>query len=78
MSEQRKPNWQHPNTYYREREKTEHSATDKCDTHRHPHPFRTLPTKALQIMADPGRNASLETVHFLVEIGNPLTQRHGR
>jgi hypothetical protein len=74
VSEQRKSNWQHPNTYYRERKKTKHSAADKCDTRRHPHPFRTLPTKAPQIMADLGRNVILEPVHFLVEIGNPLTQ----
>jgi hypothetical protein len=71
MGEQRKSNWQHPNTYYREREETEHSATDECDTSRHPHPYPTLSTKALQIMADPGRNVILEAVHFLVEIRNP-------
>ena len=70
ISEQRKSNWQHPNSYYREREETEHSATDECDTSRHPHPFRTLPTKAVQITADPGRNVILEALHFLVEIGN--------
>jgi hypothetical protein len=70
ISEQRKSNWQHPNSYYREREETEHSATDERDTSRHPHPFRTLPTKAFQITADPGRNVILETLHFLVEIGN--------
>src|SRR5215469_12807010 len=70
ISEQRKSNWQHPNSYYREREETEHSATDECDTNRHPHPFRTLPTKAVQITADPGRNVILEALHFLVEIGN--------
>ena len=34
MSEQRKSNWQHPNTYYREREETEHSATNERDTNR--------------------------------------------
>jgi len=70
ISEQRKSNWQHPNSYYREREETEHSATDECDTNRHPHPFRTLPTKAVQITDDPGRNVILEALHFLVEIGN--------
>src|SRR5262245_34106306 len=70
ISEQRKSNWQHPNSYYREREEPEHSATDECDTNRHPHPFRTLPTKAVQITDDPGRNVILEALHFLVEIGN--------
>jgi hypothetical protein len=70
MSEQRKSNWQHPNTYYREREKTQHSGTNECDTSRHPHPFRMLPTKAVQITADPGGNVILEALHFLVEIGN--------
>jgi hypothetical protein len=75
MSKQRKSNWQHPNTYYRERQETEHSSTDECDTSRHPHPYRTLRTKALQIMADPGRDVILEAVHFLVKIGNP---RHPR
>jgi hypothetical protein len=75
MSEQRKSNWQHPNTYYREREETQHSAADECDTSRHPHPYRSLPTKAAQTMADPGRDVILEAIHFLVEIGNP---RHPR
>src|SRR5262249_27523564 len=32
ICEQRKSNWQHPNSYYREREEPEHSATDECDT----------------------------------------------
>ena len=75
MSEQRKSNWQHPNTYYRERKETKHPATDECDTSGHPHPFCTLATKAVQIMADPSRDVILEAVHFLVEIGNP---RHAR
>jgi len=75
MSKQRKSNWQHPNSYYRERQEAEHSPTDECDTSRHPHPYRTLRTKALQIMADPGRDVILEAVHFLVKIGNP---RHPR
>jgi hypothetical protein len=70
MSEQRKSNWQHPNTYYRERKETKHPATDECDTSGYPHPFCTLATKAVQIMA-----VILEAVHFLVEIGNP---RHAR
>jgi hypothetical protein len=73
MSEQRKSNWQHPNTYYRKREKT--PGTDECDTSQHPHPYRTLPTKAVQIMADQAGDVVLEAVHFLVEIGNP---RHPR
>jgi hypothetical protein len=73
MSEQRKSNWQHPNTYYREREET--PGTDECDTSQHPHPNRALPTKAVQIMADPSRDVILEAVHFLVEIRNP---RHPR
>src|SRR5262249_424371 len=73
MSEQRKSNWQHPNTYYREREET--PGNDECDTSQHPHPDRTLPTKAVQIMADPSGDVILEAVHFLVEIGNP---RHAR
>ena len=75
MSEQRKSDWQHPNSYYRKREETEHAATDECDTSRHPQPFRTIPTKAVQVMADPGRDVILEALHFLVEIGNP---RHPR
>jgi hypothetical protein len=50
MSEQRKSNWQHPNTYYRERQET--PGTDECDTSQHPHPYRTFPTKAVQITAD--------------------------
>jgi hypothetical protein len=73
MSEQHKSNWQHPNTYYREREET--PGNDECGTRQHPHPYRTLPTKAVQITADPRRNVILEAVHFLVEIGNP---RHAR
>ena len=71
MSEQRKSDWQHPNSYYREREETEHAATDECDTSRHPQPFRTISTKAVQVMADPGRDVILEALHFLMEIGNP-------
>jgi hypothetical protein len=73
MSEQRKSNWQHPNAYHREREET--PGNDECDTSQHPHPYRTLPTKPVQIMADPNRDVILEAVHFLVEIGNP---RHAR
>ena len=73
MSEQRKSNWQHPNTYYREWEET--PGTDECNASQHPHPQRTLPTKAVQIMADQTRDVALEAVHFLVEIGNP---RHTR
>jgi hypothetical protein len=73
MSEQRKSNWQHPNTYYREREET--PGNDECDTSQRPHPYRSLPTKAVQIMANPSRDVILEAVHFLVEIGNP---RHAR
>jgi hypothetical protein len=73
VSEQRKSNWQHPNTYHRERE--EAPGTDECDTSQHPHPYRTLPTKAVQITADQARDVVLEAVHFLVEIGNP---RHPR
>jgi len=73
MGEQRKSNWQHPNTYYREREET--PGNDECDTSQHPHPYRTLPTKAVQIMADPSGDMILEALHFLVEIGNP---RHAR
>jgi len=34
MGEQRKSNWQHPNTYYREREET--PGNDECDTSQHP------------------------------------------
>ena len=75
MSEQRKSNRQHPNTYYREREETEYSAADKCNTSRHPRPYRSLPTKALQIIGDPARDVILEAIHFFVEIGNP---RHAR
>jgi hypothetical protein len=71
MSEQRKSDWQHPNSYYRKREETEHAAADESDTSRHPQPFRTIPTKAVQVMADPGRDVILEALHFLVEIGNP-------
>ncbi len=71
MSEQRKSDWQHPNSYYRKREETEHAATDESDTSRHPQPFRTIPTKAVQVMPDPGRDVTLEALHFLVEIGNP-------
>jgi hypothetical protein len=75
MCQQRKSNWQHPNTYYGEREESQHSATNECDASRHPHPYRTLSTKAVQITADPGRDVILEAIHFLVEIGNP---RHPR
>jgi hypothetical protein len=73
MSKQRKSNWQHPNTYQRKREET--PGNDECDTSQQPQPYRTLPTKAVQIMADPSRDVILEPVHFLVEIGNP---RHAR
>jgi len=38
MSEQRQPNWQHPDADYREREETEHSTADERDTSRHSHP----------------------------------------
>jgi hypothetical protein len=69
MSEQRKSNWQHPNTYYREREET--PGTDECDSSQHPHPYRTLPTKAVQIAANQAGDVVLEAVHFIVEIGNP-------
>ncbi len=68
VSEQRKSNWQHPNTYYRKGEKT--PGNDECDTSHHPHPYGTLPTKAVQIMPDPSRDVSLEAVHFLLEIRN--------
>jgi hypothetical protein len=71
VSEQRKSNWQHPNTYYRKREETQHSATDECDASRHPQPYRTLSAKAVQIAADQAGNVILEAVHFFVEIGNP-------
>jgi hypothetical protein len=71
VSQQRKSDWQHPNSYYREREETEHAATDECDTSRHPKPFRTLPTKAVQVLADPSRDVLLEAIHFFAEIGNP-------
>jgi hypothetical protein len=50
MSEQRKSDRQHPNTHYWEREET--PGNDECDTSQHPHPYRTLPTKAVQITAD--------------------------
>ena len=50
ISEQRKSDWQHPNSYYRKREETEHAATDESDTSRHPQPFQTIPTKAVQVM----------------------------
>jgi hypothetical protein len=73
VSEQRKSNWQHPNTHYREREET--PGDDECDTSYDPHPHRTVPTKAVQIMADPSRDVILEAIHFLVEIRNP---RHAR
>jgi hypothetical protein len=69
MSEQRESNRQHPDTYYWEWEKT--PGTDECDTSQHPHPHRTLPTKAVQIIADRSRDVVLEAVYFLVEIGNP-------
>lgn len=73
MSEQRKSDWQHPNTYDWEREET--PGNDECDTSQNPHPYRALPTKAVQIAADPDRYVILEAAHFLVEIGNP---RHAR
>ena len=69
MSEQRKSNRQHPDTYYWQWEKT--PGTDECDTSQHPHPYRTLPTKAVQIVADRARDVVLEAVYFLVEIWNP-------
>jgi hypothetical protein len=75
MSEQRKSNWKHPNTYHWEREETQHSATDECNTSRHPQPYRTLPAKAVQIIPNPGRDGILEAIHFVVEIGN---SRHPR
>jgi hypothetical protein len=65
MSEQRKSNWQHPNTYYREREET--PSNNECDTSQDPHPYRTLPTKPVLDYGRPN--------HFLVEIGN---RRHAR
>jgi hypothetical protein len=71
MSEQRQSNWQHPNSYDRQREETQHSGKDECDTNRHPHPYCALRTKAVQILTDPGRDVLLEIVYFLVEIGNP-------
>jgi hypothetical protein len=63
MREQRKSNWQHPNTYYRKREET--PGNDECDTSRHLHPYRTLPTKAVQIMADQVRDVVLEAETLL-------------
>src|SRR5215469_6921782 len=71
MSEQRKSNWQHPNTDYRQREEAQQSSADERDAGRHPHPYRTLPPKAVEIMANPARDVILEAVHFLVKIGNP-------
>jgi hypothetical protein len=68
IGEQRKSNWQHPNTYHREREETPRN--DECDTTQNPHPYCMLPKKALQIPGHPGRDVILEAVHFLVEIGN--------
>jgi hypothetical protein len=73
MSEQRESNRQHPNAYYREREKT--PGDDKCDTSQNPHPYRPLPAKAIQIIADPTRDVILEAVHFFLEIRSP---RHAR
>jgi len=70
MSKQRKSNRQHPNTYYREWEETEHSGTNQCDATWHPHPDCTRPTKTTQVFADPGRDVIVEAVHFLVEIGS--------
>jgi hypothetical protein len=75
MSEQRKSNREHPNTYYRERKETQHSATDERNTSRHPHPYRTLPAKAVQITADKARDVILEAIHFFMEIGNPCHPR---
>jgi hypothetical protein len=71
MSEQRKSDWQHPDTYYRQRKETQHSAATERNTSRHPQPCHTLTPKAVQITADPDRDVILEAVHFLVEIGNP-------
>jgi hypothetical protein len=73
VSEQRKSNGQHPNTYHREREET--PGSNECDTSQHPYPNRTLATKAVQFMADPCGDVILEAVHFLVEIGS---WRHAR
>jgi hypothetical protein len=56
MSQQRKSDGQHPNSYYREGEETEHAATNERDTSRHSQPFGTLPAKAIQVLADPGRD----------------------
>jgi hypothetical protein len=44
MSEQRKSNWQHPNTYNWEREEIRCSVTDERNTSWHSHPYRTLST----------------------------------
>jgi hypothetical protein len=77
LSEQRKSNWQHPNTDYRKRKATPRN--DECDTSQYPHPDRTLPTKAVQITANQGGDVVLEAVHFLVEIGiprHPLYNQH--
>jgi hypothetical protein len=71
MSEQCKSDWQHPDTYDRQRKETQYSATTECDPSRHPQPCRTLAAKAVEITADPDRDVILEAVHFLVEIGNP-------
>jgi hypothetical protein len=75
MSKQRKPNREHPNAYYWKREETQHPATDECNANRYPLPFCALSTKAVKVTANPSREAILEAVHFLVEIGNP---RHAR
>jgi hypothetical protein len=56
MSQQRKSNWQHPNAYYGEREEPQHSATNECDTSRHPHPYRHLTN-----MAGFNRNSSAKS-----------------
>jgi hypothetical protein len=59
MSEQRKSNRQHLNTYIGSGKK----------------PSTPQPMKAVQITADPSRDVILEAVHFLVEIGYPRHAR---
>jgi hypothetical protein len=50
MSEQRKPNRQHPNTYYGKREET--PGNDERDPSQHPQPYHTPPTEAVESMTD--------------------------
>jgi hypothetical protein len=69
IGEQRKSNRQHPKTYYWEWEET--PGNDECATSQNPHPYCTLPKKALQILGHPGRDVILEAIHFLLEIRNP-------